>query len=157
MVLYRPLSADRLRNGIKSALGLRNEGEDARESGAHPSASRRLSGARAWIRPWLSLPISAPAAPPCMWDARTFSLHSNHRVFPAGEKDNLAAAVELIWRDVQGRMGIRFANMSQAFGDGCRSGRRLKPPSAGVRRRRLSRNGYLTFARPMWRLGHISR
>ena len=32
MVLYRPLSADRLRNGIKSALGLRNEGEEARES-----------------------------------------------------------------------------------------------------------------------------
>src|SRR6266478_3432890 len=32
LVLYRPLSADRLRNGVKSALGLRNEGEDARES-----------------------------------------------------------------------------------------------------------------------------
>ena len=32
MVLYRPLSADRLRTGVKSALGLRNEGEDARES-----------------------------------------------------------------------------------------------------------------------------
>ena len=31
-----------------------------------------------------------------------------------GEKDNLTAAVELIWRDVQGRMGIRFANMSAA-------------------------------------------
>src|SRR6266436_7326481 len=32
MVLYRPLSAERLSNGIKSALGLRSNGEDARES-----------------------------------------------------------------------------------------------------------------------------
>ena len=29
-----------------------------------------------------------------------------------GEKENLTAVVELIWRDVQGRMGIRFANVS---------------------------------------------
>ena len=39
MVLYRPLSADRLRTGVKSALGLRNAGEDARES---PRASIRI-------------------------------------------------------------------------------------------------------------------
>ena len=33
-------------------------------------------------------------------------------------KDNLATAVELVWRDVQGRMGLRFANMSEAFTEG---------------------------------------
>jgi DNA-binding NtrC family response regulator len=32
MVLYRPLSTGRVLNGVKSALGLRSEGEDARES-----------------------------------------------------------------------------------------------------------------------------
>ena len=34
-----------------------------------------------------------------------------------GQKDNLSADVELIWRDVQGRMGIRFAKTSAAFSD----------------------------------------
>ena len=36
MVLYRPLSAGRLRNGVKSALGLRAEGDEARESQRAP-------------------------------------------------------------------------------------------------------------------------
>src|ERR1700687_5968844 len=39
MVLYRPLSADRLHTGVKSALGLRNDDKEARES---PRASIRI-------------------------------------------------------------------------------------------------------------------
>jgi DNA-binding NtrC family response regulator len=47
MVLYRPLSADRLRNGIKSALGLRNEGDEARDSLAR---GHQYPGYSAWGR-----------------------------------------------------------------------------------------------------------
>ena len=32
-------------------------------------------------------------------------------------QDNLSTSVELIWRDVQGRVGVRFASMSQAFSE----------------------------------------
>jgi hypothetical protein len=39
------------------------------------------------------------------------SIHTIEFSLP-GEKDNLTSAVELIWRDVQGNMGIRFASTS---------------------------------------------
>ena len=32
-------------------------------------------------------------------------------------KENLSASVELVWRDVQGRMGVRFASTSPAFSE----------------------------------------
>jgi hypothetical protein len=32
-------------------------------------------------------------------------------------KENLSASVELVWRDVQGRMGVRFASASPAFSE----------------------------------------
>jgi hypothetical protein len=31
-----------------------------------------------------------------------------------GLKDNFAASIELVWRDVQGSMGIRFVDMAPA-------------------------------------------
>jgi DNA-binding NarL/FixJ family response regulator len=116
MVLYRPLSADRLRTGVKSALKLRSEGEDARES---PRASIRipatLRGAGSDEALAFITNLSAggaalyigPAIPSALIQSIEFSLPN--------EKDNLTTAVELIWRDVEGRMGIRFAAMSTAF------------------------------------------
>jgi DNA-binding NtrC family response regulator len=49
LVLYRPFSADRLLNGIKSALGLRGESEDARaRPSVRPLTSRLHCAAPAW-------------------------------------------------------------------------------------------------------------
>jgi len=63
MVLYRPLSAGRLLNGIKSALGLRNERDEA------PDSQRAAINIPATLRgagldePWPSSPTSAQAGP----------------------------------------------------------------------------------------------
>jgi|SRR5690348_509083 hypothetical protein len=118
MVIYRPLSPDRLRNGIKSALGLRTEAEDARESERTPiniPATLRgagLEGTLAFITN-----ISAGGAslnvghfiPPSCIQTVEFSLPDS--------SENLAASVELVWRDVHGRMGIRFAGTSPTFNE----------------------------------------
>ncbi|HYM05671.1 MAG TPA: PilZ domain-containing protein [Terriglobales bacterium] len=118
MVLYRPLSADRLRTGIKSALGLRNEGEDARES---RRASIRIPATLrgAGLDETLAFITNLSAGGAALYvgqEIPSASIQSIEFSLP-GEKDNLASAVELIWRDVQGRMGIRFANMSAAFSE----------------------------------------
>ncbi len=118
MVLYRPLSADRLRTGIKSALGLRNEGEDARES---RRASIRIPATLrgAGLDETLAFITNLSAGGAALYvgqEIPSASIQTIEFSLP-GEKDNLASAVELIWRDVQGRMGIRFANTSAAFSE----------------------------------------
>jgi hypothetical protein len=115
MVIYRPLSLDRLRNGIKSALGLRNVGsgeeerESERASASIPATLRGvgLEGTLAFITN-----ISAGGAalsvgqfiPPSCIQTIEFSLPDTN--------ENLSVCIELVWRDVQGRMGVRFAGMS---------------------------------------------
>jgi len=116
MVLYRPLSAERLRTGVKSALGLRNEGEEGRES---PRASIRIPATLrgAGLDVTLAFITNLSAGGAALYVGQSIpsaSIQSIEFSLP-GEKDNLTTAVELIWRDVQGRMGIRFATMSEAF------------------------------------------
>jgi len=118
MVLYRPLSADRLRTGVKSALGLRNEGEEARES---PRASIRIAATLrgAGLDETLAFITNLSAGGAALYVGESIpsaSIRSIEFSLP-GEKDNLTTAVELIWRDVQGRVGIRFASMSAAFSE----------------------------------------
>src|SRR3984893_3689254 len=118
MVLYRPLSADRLRTGIKSALGLRNEGEDARES---LRASIRIPATLrgAGLDQTLAFITNLSAGGAALYVGQSIpsaSIQTLEFSLP-GEKDNLTTAVELIWRDVQGRMGIRFASMSATFSE----------------------------------------
>ena len=66
MVIYRPLSLGRLRNGIKSALGLRNVGvgQDDRESERASSNIPATLRSVAWTERWPSSPTSAPVGPP---------------------------------------------------------------------------------------------
>ncbi len=116
MVLYRPLSTDRLRTGIKSALGLRSDGEDARES---PRASIRIPATLrgVGVDETLAFITNLSAGGAALYVGQTIpsaSIHSIEFSLP-GEKDNLTSAVELIWRDVQGNLGIRFANGSATF------------------------------------------
>jgi PilZ domain len=116
MVLYRPLSADRLRTGVKSALGLRSEGEDARES---PRSSIRIPATLrgAGLDEALAFITNLSVGGAALYvgqDIPSSSIQSIEFSLP-GEKDNLTTAVELIWRDVQGRMGIRFASVSAGF------------------------------------------
>ncbi len=118
MVLYRPLSSDRLHTGIKSALGLRNEGEDARES---RRASIRIPATLrgAGLDETLAFITNLSAGGAALYvgqEIPSASIQTIEFSLP-GEKDNLATPVELIWRDVKGRMGIRFANMSTAFSE----------------------------------------
>ena len=116
MVLYRPLSADRLGTGVKSALGLRSEGEDARES---PRASIRIPATLRGAGPDEALAfitnLSAGGAALYVGQSVPSASIQTIEFSLPGEQDNLSSAVELIWRDVQGRMGIRFASMSAAF------------------------------------------
>ena len=116
MVIYRPLSLGRLRNGIKSALGLRNvgPGQDDRESKRASSnipATLRcvgLEGTLAFITNisagGAALNVGQLISPSCIQSIE-FSLPDTN--------ENLSASIELVWRDVQGRMGVRFAGMSQ--------------------------------------------
>jgi PilZ domain len=119
MVVYRPLSADRLSTGIQSALGLRNEREDARESertSTNIPATLRgaaLEGSLAFITnigaggASLNVGHSIPSS---SIQTIEFSLPGTH--------ENFTTSVELVWRDVQGRVGLRFTNMSAILGEG---------------------------------------
>jgi PilZ domain-containing protein len=118
MVLYRPLSADRLRTGVRSALRLRSDGEEARES---PRASIRIPATLrgAGLDVTLAFITNLSAGGAALYVGQSIpsaSIQTIEFSLP-GEKDNLSTAVELIWRDVQGGMGIRFAGMSAAFAE----------------------------------------
>ena len=89
------------------------QGEDARES---PRASIRIPATLrgAGLDQTLAFITNLSAGGAALYvgqDIPSASIQTIEFSLP-GEKDNLTAAVELIWRDVQGRMGIRFANMS---------------------------------------------
>jgi hypothetical protein len=118
LVLYRPLSADRLRNGIKSALGLRNDGEEARESERAPiNIPATLRGAG--LEDTLVFITNLSAGGAALQVGRLItssSIHSLEFSLP-DTNDNFTTSVELVWRDVQGRMGIRFSSMSTPFSE----------------------------------------
>ncbi len=118
MVLYRPLSVDRLLNGIKSALGLRSETEDARASQRAPiNIPATLRGAG--LEDTLVFITNLSAGGAALQVGRSLpssSIHSIEFALP-DTKGDLSAAVELVWRDVQGRIGLRFANTSATFSE----------------------------------------
>jgi hypothetical protein len=116
MVLYRPLSADRLRNGIKSVLGLRNEGEDAREfvrATTNIPATLRGSGLDE-VLVFISNLSAGGAALQLGKSVPSSSVHNIEFSVP-GDDANLSSSVELVWRDIQGRAGIRFIGASTSF------------------------------------------
>jgi hypothetical protein len=118
MVLYRPLSADRLRTGVKSALGLRNEGEDARES-ARASIRIEATLRGPGLDETLAFITNLSAGGAALYVGQAIpsaSIETIEFSLP-GEKEKLTTTVELIWRDVQGRMGIRFASVPANFGE----------------------------------------
>jgi hypothetical protein len=118
MVLYRPLSVERLRNGVKSALGLRSEDEDARESQrASINIPATLRGAGLDDALVFITNLSVGGAALHVGQALpSSSIHSIEFSLP-DVNDNLTTSVELVWRDVHGRMGLRFAGMSAAFSE----------------------------------------
>ncbi|MGA9814408.1 MAG: PilZ domain-containing protein [Terriglobales bacterium] len=119
VVVYRPLSADRLRNAFRSALGLRNKDEEARESNraaiSIPATLRGpgLEGTLAFI-----INISAGGASLNVAQSVPSSCIQTIEFCLPDTKENFAASVELVWRDVQGRMGLRFASVSPTFSEG---------------------------------------
>jgi hypothetical protein len=118
MVLYRPLSAGRLLNGIKSALGLRSEGEDARESqraAINIPATLRGAGLDETLI-FITNLSKGGAALKVGQSVSSSSIQTIEFSLP-DMKENLSASVELVWRDVQGRMGVRFASTSPAFSE----------------------------------------
>ena len=133
MVLYRPLAANRLRNGIKSALGLRNEGEDARESERAPiiiPATLRGSGIEDTLA-FITNISAAGAALNVENSIPTSSIQTIEFCLP-GTNENFTAGVEPVWRDVQGRMGLRFAGVSSAFSEGLKKWLASHPASQRV-------------------------
>jgi hypothetical protein len=118
MVLYRPLSAGRLLNGIKSALGLRSEGEDARESqraAINIPATLRGAGLEETLI-FITNLSKGGAALKVGPSVSSSSIQSIEFSLP-DTKENLSASVELVWRDVQGRMGVSFASASPVFSE----------------------------------------
>ena len=132
MVVYRPLSVERLSNAIKSALGLRNEDEDARESeraSTNIPATLRgagLEGTLAFITN-----ISAGGAALNVGHVIPSSSIQTLEFCLPDTNENLSMSVELVWRDVQGRIGIRFADMSPPLARSCRSGWPVIPNRSG--------------------------
>src|ERR1700693_1577638 len=116
LVLYRPFSADRLLNGIKFALGLRGESKDARATQRAPiNIPATLRGAG--LEDTLVFITNLSAGGAALNVGRSLPSSSSHSiefVLPDA-KDSLSTELELVWRDVKGRMGIRFANASAAF------------------------------------------
>jgi PilZ domain-containing protein len=117
MVLYRPLSADRLRNGVKSALGLGDD-EEARESQRAPiNIPATLRGAG--LEETLVFITNLSAGGAALQVGRLIPSSSIHNLeFSLPDmNDNFTTSVELVWRDVQGRMGIRFTSMPTTFSE----------------------------------------
>jgi len=134
MVLYRPLSAERLRTGVKSALGLRSEGEDARET---PRAAIRIPATLrgAGLDQTLAFITNLSAGGAALYvgrDIPSSSIQSIEFLLP-GEKENLATGVELVWRDVEGRMGIRFAKPTAAFTESLEKWSAVQPQARAAR------------------------
>jgi len=118
MVLYRPLSAGRLLNGVKSALGLRSEGEDARESQRaviNIPATLRGAGLDETLI-FITNLSKGGAALKVVESVLSSSIQSIEFSLP-DMRENLSASVELVWRDIEGRMGVRFANASPTFSE----------------------------------------
>ncbi len=118
MVLYRPLSADRLRNGIRSALKLRSDGEEARESqrtGINIPASLRGAGQDETLAFINNLSVGG-AALQIVQSIPASCIQSVEFLLP-GIDQNLSSSVELVWRNVQGQVGVRFVGMSAGFTD----------------------------------------
>jgi hypothetical protein len=118
MVLYRPLSAGRLLNGVKSALGLRSEGEDARESQRaviNIPATLRGAGLDETLI-FITNLSKGGAALKVGESVLSSSIQSIEFSLP-DMRENLSASVELVWRDIEGRMGVRFANASPTFSE----------------------------------------
>jgi hypothetical protein len=130
MVVYRPLSANRLLNGIKSALRLRNEGENAREF-ERASINIPVTVRGAGLEQTLAFLTNVgaggaalnvgPSVPSSFIQTIEFCL--------PGTNENLKTSVELAWRDVQGRMGVRFTSMSTSFSDGLQKWLTTQPAS----------------------------
>src|SRR5258708_3169559 len=105
MVLYRPLSADRLRTGVKSALGLRNEGEEGRES---PRASIRIAATLrgAGLDETLAFITNLSAGGAALYVGHSIpsaSIQTLELSLP-GDKGNLTTPLQFIWRDLQARL-----------------------------------------------------
>lgn len=118
MVVYRPLSANRLLNGIKSALGLRNDGEDAREF-ERASVNIPTTVRGAGPEETLAFITNVGAGGVALNIGRSVPssfVQTIEFCLPA-TNENLKTPVELVWRDVEGRMGLRFTSMSTSFSE----------------------------------------
>lgn len=116
MVLYRPLSADRLRNGVRSALGLMRQGKDTRASQRTPfniPATLRGAGLDDTLVFITNLSVGG-AALDVGRSVPSPSIHSIEFSLP-DMKGNFTTSVELVWRDVQGHVGLRFTSMPTTF------------------------------------------
>jgi CheY-like chemotaxis protein len=111
LVLYRPLSADRLRNGVKSVLNLRS-GEDERKSHRVPvaiPATLHCVGIEKVLVFLANLSKGGAAftvgrsVPPHSIEAIEFELPDTRQA--------IVASLEVVWRDAEGRMGVHFAKM----------------------------------------------
>jgi hypothetical protein len=111
LVLYRPLSADRLRNGVKSVLKLRS-GEDERRSHRVPvriPATLHCVGAEEVLVFLANLSKGGAA----FMVGRSVPPHSIQEIeFELPDtKAAIKASLEVVWRDAEGRMGVHFAQM----------------------------------------------
>ena len=130
MVVYRPLSANRLLHGIKTALGLRNEGEDAREfERASVNIPTTVRGAGPEETLAFIVNVSAGGAALNVGLSVPSSFVQTIEFCLPGTTENLKTSVELVWRDVQGRMGLRFTGMSTSFSEGLEKWLTARPAS----------------------------
>jgi PilZ domain len=118
MVVYRPLSANRLLNGIKSALGLRNECEDAREfQRASVNIPTTVRGAGPEETLAFITNVGAGGVALNIGRSVPSSFVQTIEFCLPGTNENLKTPVELVWRDVEGRMGLRFTSTSTSFSE----------------------------------------
>ena len=118
MVLYRPLSVDRLRNGVKSALKLRSHGEDTRQSkrtAINIPATLRGAGQDETLA--FIINLSAGGAALQVGQSMPSSCIQAIEFVLPNSNENLTSAVDLVWRDVEGRVGVRFAGATKEFSE----------------------------------------
>jgi PilZ domain len=115
LVIYKPLTHDRLRNGLRAIRTLMGRRQQRASSRLKVDITASLTVNETEDIPGKILDISTGGA--ALSVQRPFPIVKSLRlsfVLP-GEKSTITAAGELAWKDVRGNLGIQFVNSDPAF------------------------------------------
>jgi len=115
LVIYKPLTHDRLRNGLRAISALMARRRPRASPRLKVDITATLNVDETEEIPVRILDLSEGGAALSL--QRSFSIEKSLRLsftLP-GEKDTVTTIAELVWKDIRGNLGIEFLNTEPAF------------------------------------------